>query len=147
MAIPRLLDSMCLALRASGLWLRYAAKCDPFLSLDCPPPWRNPRKGRDQILPSGNLGSWRGRTLFSPRFRARGSRRGGTQTSPRFRARFDEILNMKMFSVTGGSWTEPFPPRRASAIVMSDTTDQTCAVYLKEDALSTMPMVDMVSTG
>ena len=32
---------------------------DPFLSLDCaptPPPWRNPRKGRDQILPSGNLG-------------------------------------------------------------------------------------------
>ena len=21
----------------------------------CPPPWRNPRKGRDQILPSGNL--------------------------------------------------------------------------------------------
>ena len=34
------------------------AKFDPFLSLDCaprPPPWRNPRKGRDQILPSGNL--------------------------------------------------------------------------------------------
>ena len=26
---------MCLALRASGLWLRYAAKFDPFLSLDC----------------------------------------------------------------------------------------------------------------
>ena len=45
-----------------GFWtmapLRYAAKFDPFLSLDCaprPPPWRNPRKGRDQILPSGNL--------------------------------------------------------------------------------------------
>ena len=39
--------------------LHYAAKFDPFLSLDCaptPPPWRNPRKGRDQILPSGNLG-------------------------------------------------------------------------------------------
>ena len=38
--------------------LRYAAKFDPFLSLDCasgPPPWRNPRKGRDQILLSGNL--------------------------------------------------------------------------------------------
>ena len=38
--------------------LRCAAKFDPFLSLDCapprPPPWRNPRKGRDQILPSGN---------------------------------------------------------------------------------------------
>ena len=36
----------------SGFWtmapLRYAAKFDPFLS------WRNPRKGRDQILPSGN---------------------------------------------------------------------------------------------
>ena len=38
--------------------LRYAAKFDPFLSLDCAPdpqPRRNPRKGRDQILPSGNL--------------------------------------------------------------------------------------------
>ena len=37
--------------------LRYAAKFNPFLSLDCapgPPSWRNPRKGRDQILPSGN---------------------------------------------------------------------------------------------
>ena len=38
--------------------LRCAAKFDPFLSLDCapprPPPWRNPRNGRDQILPSGN---------------------------------------------------------------------------------------------
>ena len=46
----------------SGFWtiapLRYAAKLDPFLSLDCairPPPWRNPRKGKDQTLPSGNL--------------------------------------------------------------------------------------------
>ena len=44
---------MCLALRASGLWQRYAAlqNLPPR-----PPPWRNPRKGRDQILPSGNLG-------------------------------------------------------------------------------------------
>ena len=46
----------------SGFWtmapLRYAAKFDPFLSLDFlrPRPWRIPRKGRDQILPSGNLG-------------------------------------------------------------------------------------------
>ena len=35
------------------------AKFNPFLSLDCtprPPPWRNPRRGRDQILPFGNLG-------------------------------------------------------------------------------------------
>ena len=45
----------------SGFWtlapLRYAAKFDPFLSLDStphPPPWHNARKGRDQILPSGN---------------------------------------------------------------------------------------------
>ena len=39
--------------------LRYTAKCDPFLSLDCAPTpstWHNPRKGRHQILPSGNLG-------------------------------------------------------------------------------------------
>ena len=38
--------------------LRCASKFDPFLSLDCAPrpqPWRNPRKGRDQILPTGNL--------------------------------------------------------------------------------------------
>ena len=41
----------------SGFWtmapLHYAAKFDPFLSLDWaprPPPWRNPRKGREQIL-------------------------------------------------------------------------------------------------
>ena len=37
MAIAGFLDRMCLALRASGLWLRYAAKFDPFLSLDCAP--------------------------------------------------------------------------------------------------------------
>ena len=35
--------------------LHCAAKFDPFLSLDCPPTRRNPRKGRDQLLPSGNL--------------------------------------------------------------------------------------------
>ena len=29
------------------------AKFDPFFSLECA--WRNPRKGRDQILPSCNL--------------------------------------------------------------------------------------------
>ena len=43
----------------SGFWnmapLRYAAKFDSFLAPPHPPPWRNPRKGRDQILPSGNL--------------------------------------------------------------------------------------------
>ena len=45
----------------SGFWtmapLHYAAEFDPFLSLECaprPPPWCNPRKGRDQILQSGN---------------------------------------------------------------------------------------------
>ena len=43
MAIARFLDSMCLALRASGLWLRYAT-LQNFLSLD-------------QILPSGNIDS------------------------------------------------------------------------------------------
>ena len=38
--------------------LRYYAKFDLSLSLDCapcPPPRHNPRKGRDQILPSCNL--------------------------------------------------------------------------------------------
>ena len=61
MAIARCLDRMCLALRASGLWLRYATLPNlipsfPWIAPPRPPPWRNPRKGRDQILPSGNLG-------------------------------------------------------------------------------------------
>ena len=30
-----------------------------------PPPWRNPRKGRNQILPSGNLGN---RTMTANKF-------------------------------------------------------------------------------
>ena len=37
--------------------LHSAAKFDPFLALDCAPtPRHNPRQGKDQILPSGNLG-------------------------------------------------------------------------------------------
>ena len=44
---------MWLALRASGLWLCYATLQNLIPSF----PWRNPRKGRDQILPSGNLAS------------------------------------------------------------------------------------------
>ena len=59
MAIAGFLDHMCLALRASGLWLRYATLQNlipsfPWIAPPRPPPWRNPRKGRDQILPSGN---------------------------------------------------------------------------------------------
>ena len=59
MAIARFLDRMCLAFRASGLWLRYATLQNlipffPWIAPPRPPPWRNPRKGRDQILPSGN---------------------------------------------------------------------------------------------
>ena len=59
-AIARFLESYVFG--PSGFWtmapLRYDAKFDPFPSLDCahrPPPWRNPRRGRDQLLPSGNL--------------------------------------------------------------------------------------------
>ena len=61
MAIAKYLDCMRLALLASELWLRYATlqnlipSC-PWIAPPRPPPWRNPRKGRDQILPSGNLG-------------------------------------------------------------------------------------------
>ena len=60
MVIAGFLDRICLALRASGLWLRYAALQNlipsfPWIAPPHPPPWRNPRKGRDQILPSGNL--------------------------------------------------------------------------------------------
>ena len=58
-AIAVFLNRMCLALRASGLWLRYATLQNlipsfPWIAPPCPPPWHNPRKGRDQILPSGN---------------------------------------------------------------------------------------------
>ena len=60
MAIARFIDCMGLALRASGLWLRHATLQNlipsfPWIAPPCPPPWRNPRKGRDQILPSGSL--------------------------------------------------------------------------------------------
>ena len=59
MVIAGFLDRMCLALRTSGLWLRYATLQNlippfPWIAPPRPPPWRNPRKGRDQILPSGN---------------------------------------------------------------------------------------------
>ena len=61
MAIARFLDRRCLALRASGLWLRDATLQNlipsfPWIAAPPrPPPWRNPRKERDKILPSGNL--------------------------------------------------------------------------------------------
>ena len=59
MAIATFLDPVRLALRASEIWLRYAALQNlipsfPWIAPPSPPPWRNPRKGRDQILPSGN---------------------------------------------------------------------------------------------
>ena len=62
MALARFLDRICLALLASGLWLRYATLQNlissfPWIAPPHPPPWLNPRKGRDQILPSGKLGS------------------------------------------------------------------------------------------
>ena len=49
------LDHMCLALRPSGLWLRYATLQNllpsfPSIVPLCPKPWRNPREGMDQIL-------------------------------------------------------------------------------------------------
>ena len=61
MAVAGFLDRMCLALRASGLWLRYATLQNlipsfPWIVPPRSPPWHNPRKGRDQILPSGNTG-------------------------------------------------------------------------------------------
>ena len=60
MATARLKGHMCLALRASGLWLRYAALQNlipsfPWIAPPRSPSWCNPRKGRDHILPSGNL--------------------------------------------------------------------------------------------
>ena len=61
MALDLCFRSYCLALRASGLWLRFAALQNlipsfPWIAHPRPRPRRNPRKGRDQILPSGNTG-------------------------------------------------------------------------------------------
>ena len=55
MAIAGFLDGMCLTLRASGLWLRYATLQNlipsfPWIAPPRLPPWHN------QILPSGNTG-------------------------------------------------------------------------------------------
>ena len=36
----------------------------PGITPPCPPPWRNPRKGRDRTLPSGNLGTHTHRLLI-----------------------------------------------------------------------------------
>ena len=61
MAIAIFRDCMRLALWASGLWLRYTLLQNlipsfPWIAPPRPSPWRNPRKDRDQILPSGNTG-------------------------------------------------------------------------------------------
>ena len=62
MAIATFLDCRCLALWDSRLWVCYATLQNliPSFPWIVPPPrsppWRNPRKGRDQILSSGNLG-------------------------------------------------------------------------------------------
>ena len=60
MVVAKFLDRNRLALWAKGLWLRYATlqhliPSFPWIAPPRPPPWRNPRKGRDQILPAGNL--------------------------------------------------------------------------------------------
>ena len=63
MAIGRFLESYVFG--PSGFWtmapLRYATLQNwipsfPWIAPPRPPPWRNPRKGRDPILPSGNHG-------------------------------------------------------------------------------------------
>ena len=71
MAVASFIDRTCLALQASGLWLRYATLQNlipsfPWIAPPRPPPWRNPRKGSNQILPSGNLGRHAARTCCPP---------------------------------------------------------------------------------
>ena len=78
MAIARFLDRMCLALRACGLWLRYATLQNlipsfPWIAPPRPPPWCNPRKGRDQILPSGKLELDRAAAVALAMIKARGT--------------------------------------------------------------------------
>ena len=60
----QILRSYVFCLWASRLWPRYATLQNlipsfPWIAPPRPPPWPNPRKGRDQILPSGNLAHWR----------------------------------------------------------------------------------------
>ena len=60
---------MCLALRASGLWLRYATLQNltpsfPWIVLPRPPHWHNPRKRRDKMFSSGNT-AWQSPWLLS----------------------------------------------------------------------------------
>ena len=60
MALAKFLVVGVWPLGLEGLWLRYATLQNlipsfPWIAPTRPPPWRNPRKGRDQILPSGNL--------------------------------------------------------------------------------------------
>ena len=51
MVIAKFLDRMCLALWASGLWLRYTTLQNliPSFPRIAPQPWRNPRKGNFAI--------------------------------------------------------------------------------------------------
>ena len=69
MAIARFLDRMCMALRASGLWLRYATLQNWIPSF----PWIVPGwRAWGAILPSGNLAARPHERMVGPNNRARG---------------------------------------------------------------------------
>ena len=85
MAIAKFLDFRHLALGASGLWLCYSTLQNliPSVPWIASPP-SNPaqsRKGRDQTLPSGNLGAYRGSTSAATSSSSRSSR-GGSRGRP-----------------------------------------------------------------
>ena len=98
--------------------LLYAAKFDPFPSLDCATPWRNPRKGRDQLLPSGNLAAAEAAsTAATPEVVKK--KRGRPRKNPPNVNKSDEVMsqdvgkNQDEGSLTNGDVSEPLVKRRA----------------------------------
>ena len=108
---------MCLALWAFRLWLRYVTLQNlipsfPWIAPPRPPPWRNPRKGRDQILPSCNLGRTDGSTAsgnclcsWEPRIASRAS----LQVNGQCRRRLRHRLGTKRNIAVGRLWNKWIP--------------------------------------
>ena len=119
---PDFKNCMCLALWASGLWIRYAALQNlilsfPWIGPPRSPPWRNPRKGRDHILPSGNLATTSAATATAATPEVVKKKRGRPRKNPVSKS--DEVMSQNEGksqdegSLTNGDVSEPLVKRRA----------------------------------